>query len=573
MQRYIDRADRPQLHASQGRRSLYSAARALAAAHGRSALLVGTAVVSCLQQIRLLRTLTTRYLNEDHALLWMAANDWARLDVREPTFYGQAYGVTFEAIPTALLHALGVAYHVALPTALVGMAMLAWWLLAWAAQRRGMTFAALLAVGAPVLVNIEHWVVVEVIGTGAGRFLAALCAALVLGWPSTRRNVALAVALGGSAAVIDNASALLAVPALTWAAARWLRDKRLWAPACLGLVAPAAWLALNAWYDGKHPDHALHPRWAFSPELYALVDNWRHPDWLLGIQALELYRHGALVPIVIVVALCLALGVQAWRETAAVSCLLILLALLASLPKSLDQLSSLWFPAARMTLTSPMAVWFACSVTLRVVVKRLRRNLSLYPYWPAFRLAALAVIVGAIASSALALKLTWRARIEPIRKAGLADPIMPLRTPEEITSSCDRAMLAATQANTKIVAFPHSRATAYACSALHPELVTIYPQYERRTWILEQLAALPVERMLVWGVGNELCNERRTRRGFSKCTPMADGAAVLLSFKQPGPALSALRAIGYRPRPFGPGCDPNAVETCDWWARQYTKKR
>ena len=561
-----------ELHRSTTQGSL-AAVQAWVAKLGWPALLLTTAIVSCLLQHRLLRKLTTRYLNEDHALLWMAAKDWARLDIREPTFYGQAYGVTFESIPTALLHACGVPYHIALPTALAGMAMIAWWLMAWAAVRRGMYFAALLAVGGPVLVNFEHWIVVEVIGTGAGRLLAGACAALVLGWPSTRRNVALAVALGGAAVVVDNAAALLAVPALVWAGIGWLPKRKLWLPAVLALIVPAAWLALNAWYDLKHPDHALHPRWAFTPELYALAENWRHPDPLLGIQGLELYRHGVIVPVAIMVALALALAFRAWREAAAVGSLLALLALLASLPKSMDQMSSLWFPASRMTLASPMAVWFAGCITSRVIVKHLRRKLSLYPYWPSFRLLALSAIVVSITSSALMVKFTWRARIEPIREAGLREGIMPLRTPEEIVTLCGRAVNAAREADTNIIAFPHDRTAAYACSALYPNVVTVFPQYERRTWVLEQLSTQSIERMLLWGFGGDFCNERRTRRGFRECKSLADEGAVMLALKKPGPALAALRVIGHKPRPFGPGCNPNAIETCEWWADTYARKK
>ena len=555
------------------RQGSYAAAHALLTKYGWPALLLTTAIVSCLQQHRLLRKLTTLYLNEDHALLWMAAKDWARLDIREPTFYGQSYGVTFEAIPTAILHAFGVPYPIALPAALAGMALLAWWLLAWAAARRGMYFAALLAVGGPVLVNFEHWIVVEVIGTGVGRLLAAACAALVLGWPSTRRNVALAVALGGAAVAVDNASALLAFPALLWAGLDWLPKRRVWLPAIAALIVPVAWLALNAWYDAKHPDHALHPRWAFSPELYALIENWRGPDPLLRIQALELYRHGMIVPLAIMLALALAIAVRAQREALTVASLLALLALLSSLPKSMDQMSSLWFPAARMTLAGPMAVWFAGCVTLRAVIKRARHNLALFPYWPGLRLLALAAIVAAIASSALLVKSTWRARIEPIREAGLKEWIMPLRTPDAIVSICDRAVDAARDAETNIVAFPHDRTAAYACSALYPDLVTVFPQYERRTWVLEQLSTLNIDRMLLWGFGPDFCNERRTRKGFRDCKPLADDGAVMLEFKAPGPALAALRLIGHKPRPFGPGCNPNAIQTCPWWFDTYARKK
>lgn len=551
-------------------RNIRSVASEAISAHWLSALLVAAAVVTYLEQRRLIRNLTARYVNEDHTLLWMAAGDWARLDVREPTFYGQSYGVTLEAIPVAILNKLGVPIHYALPIALAGMAVLAWWLLAWAALRRGHKLAAFCAMGGPILVNLDHWVVVEVIGTGVGRFMAAATAALVFGWPSSRRNVAIAVALGGSAMVADTACALLAIPALVWGGIGWLRDKRVWLPACLAASVPISWYELRAWFFRVHPDHNFHQIPGFDPSFDAWLLNWNNPDWLFKIQSLELLQHGILVPIAVVTALALALSVRAWRAALTVASLIAMMIALAAMPKSLDSQPSLWFPAARMSLTTPMAVWFAFAVTMPAVIERARQLLPQWKYGSMLRVASYVTVIGLITASALHVKLTWRERIEPIREEGLSQHFMVLYTPQYMRSLCRAAAREAKLLGTAIVAFPRDRAASYACAALYPELITVHPPYERRTWILEKLAAEETDRMIVWNIKAKDCDRTRARRALASCTRVADDRALSLVFKRPRSALAMLRALGHRPRPFGPGCNPQDRPTCPDWLRTYT---
>jgi hypothetical protein len=533
-------------------------------------LLLGSALVTVLEQHRLLRTLSTRYANADHALLWLAARDWSLLRVREPTFYGQPYGVTFEAIPTALLHAFGVPYNVALPTALVGMAICAWWLLAWAALRRGMKLAALLAVAAPVLVNFEHWVVVSVIGTGVGRLLAALCAARVLTGGTTRRQVALSVAIGGFAMVIDSASALLALPALIWASWAWLRTRRYWLPMLSGLCVPAAWMAFTTWFDRLHPDHDLHAAWSFVVALEPLRENWLDADQLFAVQALELYRHGMFVPAAVGCMLLCALGLRAWRAAAAVGCVLAQLLYLAALPKSLDHMESLWYPAARMTLTCPMALWFAFSVTLQAALEPARRSWQLCAREAAITNLVVGLLVLLIAGSASVLKFHWRARLQPIEATGLMQSSLELSVASDIMATCRAARLAADRAETNIVAFPNDGTATYACPALYPDLLTIYPEYERRYWVLDELASRTSERMILWGVNERACRRRRFRKELDACDPVSDDRALALVFK-PQPALVVLHALGYAVRPFGPGCHPADLVGCSWWRQHFAR--
>jgi len=64
---------------------------------------------------------------------------------REPTFYGQPYGVSLASVAMGLLHGMGLSYGTALPLTLIVPAIAAWWVLAWGCMRWGWWLGALLA--------------------------------------------------------------------------------------------------------------------------------------------------------------------------------------------------------------------------------------------------------------------------------------------------------------------------------------------------------------------------------------------------------------------------------------------
>jgi hypothetical protein len=522
---------------------------------------VAFALGACFEQWRLLVQLVSRFINEDHALLWLMAQDWAHLRVREPTFYGQPYGVTFEAIPTALLHAFGWPYKSALPAALMLMALLAWWCLAFAAWRRGLWTSALLAAAAPLLLNIDHWVVVSVIGTSAGRLLAAVCAAVCLSADQRPRKLAIAVALAGLATLFDAAAAPLAIPALVWASLPWLRERRYWLAISIGLIAPLSWYAFSVWFEASHPEHALHPSWGYNPELGALRENWANPDRLFATHALDLLPHAGVYFVLSVGLVVVAIAARAWRALAVVSCLIALYAVLMSMPKTLDGRATLWFPSSRMTITAPMAYWFAICVTSQAAAARMRDAVN------ARTLSAIVVVLLACGTF-LDRAAHWSPRVQAILQAGLNDKGLELRPVRDVYRLCHDVAAAARSFGTNIVVFPFDRTANYACGALHPELLTVFPGYERRAWVLRELSEDTTDRMLVWGFHTDDCKKKRMRRALTRCEEVAGGHAVELEFQRRAP-LDVVRDIGLRPRPFGPGCHPNEVATCTWWASRY----
>jgi hypothetical protein len=221
-----------------------------------------------------------------------------------------------------------------------------------------------------------------------------------------------------------------------------------------------------------------------------------------------------------------------------------------------------------MTLICPMAVWFVCSVALHACIVRVRRPLRLYWRHHTLAYVATTAVLLLVAGSSIARAASWQDRVRSIRRAGLREGMLELGRSRDVFSVCRDAHRIAERVGTNIIAFPEDGTANYACPALYPELLTIYPSYERRFWVLDELASQPTDRLILWGVSRDVCKRRSARGKLKRCDVVEGGKALDLRFA-PRPPLEVLRALGYRPRPFGPGCTPIDTRTCSWWQHVY----
>jgi hypothetical protein len=507
-----------------------------------AAILLAIAAVLYVEQARLVEQLLARYANEEQTLLWNAAADWARPGMREPPFYAQPYVATLEAIPVAVLRALGIGYGAGVPITLLALALVAWGLLVWGALRGGYWLPAIAAAALPVLLNIEHWVGIGTSGPGTGRLLGALSAALALAYPTARASVFAGVGSAGVALVVDPSTCFLVVPLLVWWLVRALRSRELREPVVLGLLPLASIRLFNQWLERNYLGPALRAGPGFELDGSVLYENLGAPDRLFGPHALELVPHAALLFWVLASLWIVALAVRAFRELAAVSSLIALVAGFAALPASLESTSSIWSSAARSGLALPMGAWFTFAVTWRAAAEWLEPRLGVK-----LRMAQLTAAGLVLLTAALSVHVRgrhWNRRIGALESAGVTDPRLPVRSVEGILQQCDEVVRLTVQANTPIVAFPFDRTATYACPAIHPALLTVNPNAERRLWVQRQLAE-PAHSLLLWGVPPETCRKKRMRRVANFCRPLRGTSALFVRFKPQSP-LDVVRALGYR---------------------------
>jgi hypothetical protein len=111
-----------------------------------------------------------------------------------------------------------------------------------------------------------------------------------------------------------------------------------------------------------------------------------------------------------------------------------------------------------------------------------------------------------------------------------------------------------------LVVFPEDRPATYACAAIHPRLTTLQPGFDRRTWVLHDLASRPVESLIVWGMQ---CPSARA--GFT-CEAVGTNSVTRFPAQS---ALDIIDELGITIRPFGKGCVPHTPETCGEWATRF----
>jgi len=433
------------------------------------------------------------YVNEDQALLWAAARDWGQFQPRQPNFWGQDYNTTFEAVPTALLHGLGMSYANGLTLSVLLLNLLAWCALGYAVWRLGRPMLAVLTFGAIAAMSVDHAMLTIAYNTAVPRALLAIAAAVLLLAPGRRWVVVAMLSVGALTLCWDASGLLLYVPMVLFAIARLRPRPTQWkfvVGAVVAIGTPSAvWLLYtNAWYD-RHPEDAMHPAPSFEPGWSRLIDNLSSPSKFFGAFGPALWATW-LVPVFVVVVLVVLAARRKDRLTllSLVGVVGVTL-LILSVPRASEALDTPYLPHVRTLLPLPLALVF-CAAILRPAVRSAEAAVA-----PRAVLAGrvrIGVALAAPVMGLLGLVFAWESQAGEMQDKAAAYTLYPARTIDEMEQLCARVQQTARDNGIDTIVFDRKTPT-YACAALGERMTTLYPVAERRSWELRTFLDHPME--------------------------------------------------------------------------------
>jgi hypothetical protein len=475
-----------------------------AQARARVATLVagGSALLLVLCRIRLVAVFGGSWTDEDQTLLWFAARDLGTGHLREPYFFGQPYGSWLEALVAVPLRWVGVPFRLALPIAGSMVGTLPWLLFAavagWA-RRAPWLATAILAAG--TLMAVEGSIVTTMPrGLLPGIALGCVAVCLAVTWPSS------AVALAGFgfllvvSASLNVGAGLVTGPVAVWVvldAVSERRDGWVRGLGALGggLVAGALVHVAAQHFYAVHPAADLHGTPAFSFSVSRMVENLGHLGRYLTAYAPEAWRSWLAVAVA-VVAVTVAVVVR-HRTLAATAAAVTAVALAVGAlgtAKANDGVASIFFPFARVYLGLP---WMLCGLALLPTRRERPSSVGVSRSATVVGLALALVVIGLAAVGQV--RLHGRAG-ELVAAADGVPPVAPVST-SHLARSCALRRAMATTHRADVVIDRYDRSATYGCGALlGDEVPTLFPEYERRTWLLQAAAHRRVGRVLVSGL-------------------------------------------------------------------------
>ncbi|MGH9038870.1 MAG: hypothetical protein ACRDZ3_01430 [Acidimicrobiia bacterium] len=481
-----------------------------------------------------------RYVaNEDHTLFWAAARDIGRLDFFQPHVYGQSYGVIIEAAPTEILRWVGVSLPTALPLVTAAFMVGCWLVLAVTAGRRR-PLLALTALAAPVVISTAFLVGAQMPSRTGGMFIATVGAAALLRSRGRPVLVGLGTGLAGLGVMWDLGAALLVLPLLGFAVLRERRCRAALLAGAAGLVPALLWTAATAGYYRSRPYMDLHQAAVIRLDLDILAESSQHlgryfrplapqllPYWWLPIAAL-----------VCVVAVLLARRRFA-AATAGLAGMAGVAATLAT-PKALDGTASAYLGYGRLLFAVPLLVW--CLAWLAgedrppAPAGRTRRALAF---------AGVAVLAGSLVTA------SWRAgrfedhlgEIDRVATEVRVAAVVPV---QGVVQRCEALNETMGRVGATLAVFLTDRIAAYACAGQWDEAVSLFPAYERRTWLLDGENRVPRSVFVVADAPPDWC--RHLADSVRSCAP-ADLPGTMVVRMDAQPALPVLAAAGVPVRP------------------------
>ena len=527
-------------------------------------------VVLVASRARLVAVFGGSWTDEDQALLWFAARELGALRIHEPYFFGQPYGSWLEALLAAPLAALGLPYRLALPIAgsvygtvpWLVFAAVAWW-------RRHSPAAACGILAAAAVMSVEGSIVTTMPrGLSPGIVLGCLGAGVVLAWPTSRAAGFAFGTLLVVAASLNVGSALVTAPVAAWflvsvlasafaSAARsgsgpasgpgpgpagvWRAPAAQLAPLGAGLVLGAlAHVVAQRFYVAR-PAALIHHAPAIGFRFDGLTQNAGELARYVTAYAPEAWRAWWLVVAAVVgVGVWMTVTSRSLAVAAAASTAVVLALAILGTAKSNDGTASIFFPFSRLYLGLP---WMVCALAVlpgragdEGASARSGRRGGVVAACTALALA------GLIGAGVREVRIRSRADAQ-VAVADRQPPVAPSRS-VDVEHRCELRRAAAERFDVEVVLDRYDRAATYGCAALLPARVTtLFPEYDRRSWVQRRLDSRTADRVLVSGLDG--CPPPPMA-----CAPVDEGDRLYFVSGAARPATTWAADLGFPVRPL-----------------------
>jgi hypothetical protein len=507
---------------------------------------VGALALLIYDQAHLILAHSSRWVNEDHTLLWLGARDLGSFRFYQPNFYGQSYFTMLGAIPTELFRRAGVDLPTAGASSSALLAISSWLVLGAAVWRRGHRVVGLLAVCAPIVLSTDSLLAASSAGgRDAGSFMACVGVAILLWSPRSARHVALFAAVAGLGVVWDFGSALLVAPAAAYALVLNRSDRRVLGAGVIGAIPAGSWLVMTALFYSAHPDYDTFKNGDFTPRLDALWTALTHVSRYVAPAEPEVARW-YLIPILAWAVITVAL-IATRKAVFVVPATVAVVAFLGALSsnKITYAVSAVYLWNGRFFLALPFLLVFLAYLVVESGAIRLSTGRS------ALVVASLLVLVVA---TFVVRQATFDERMADVVKLSRKDLFAQVNPVRRTEMHCAKLAALARRAGTDLLVFRFEVTDPYACNALfYGRIKTIVPVVDRRTWRVNDEERLPRHRVVVVDADQNWCDLAHQNLGLGCNANTGVLGAVILDFPSQ-PILRLWRQLGepVRRRPVLP---------------------
>lgn len=422
------------------------------------------------------------FVDSDQLINWLATTDMAHGHFYTPYFYGQFYNNLLEALLSAPFVALGASVKTVVPLISNLLGAFPFLICFSYFLARKQYELALFSMVIGLVMPIEyHFISSLARGFMGGIAVALLGVLLVTNEKQLWKTVGYLLILV-SLFINPNGSVLLVPLGVLWMVknkSKLTRDR--W-PLLAALVGTGIVYALLLKFKATHPQYDVHSFWTLELKWRFLKDAFLHLNDRFAYVVPYFPRLGW-----IVLPLLLVGNFFIYQKTNKRGLLLVSIAAIGFLVVSLainktaDGSTSVFFPYGRMFLALPLVYG------LFYYLLRQNRPTSL-------RLMIILIVFGLVGYVAGTKRLET-AQKEAIRNNTGHVQVLHI---SDLCIACDELKQLVNQTNSEVLVF-HSKADEYnyGCKAIHPELNTLHPSYDRRSWTFDNEAFTPRQNVLV----------------------------------------------------------------------------